>query len=94
MSRNDILTDGIAVTDGQLPDLTSPTADEVYGMFDGENDGASADLLAAHVEQTIETLRSIGTRLRLATDIVAVNDAITHLEHYALELAYEAERDY
>ena len=94
MSTYDILTDGIAVTDEQLPDLTSLTAQDMYAAFDGENDEETADLLAAHVERTIGMLRSVCTRLRVATDIIAVNDAILHLEHYAMELAYEAERDY
>ena len=49
-------TTGIPATDEQLPDVGALTAEEVYAAYEfGSTD--FHDLLAAHVETTIEALK-------------------------------------
>lgn len=67
------------------------TAEGIYADFEQETD---ADLLSAHVDHISAELTTIMDLLCFdKAQRQTLVDACTHLEHYGLELGYEAERN-
>lgn len=93
MSNNNIFPDSTPEAQNEATDIGASTAAEVYAAVTDLTDANDLGYIANHVEQTKDELMGLFDLLALdPAQRQVLRDALTHLDHYATELAYEQER--